>query len=84
MDKNNHQGKKGVAIIITLVSCLFCFQVFVSPAIYNIKHGDPYAMGENWWFVLLIGFAFIGAMIAVLQSRIKELDNGNEDDLDQY
>lgn len=41
----------------------------------------------SWWICLiggLIGLIFIGVMIGVLISRIKEIRSGEEDDLSNY
>ncbi len=70
--------KKLIApIVVGLIAIIYCAFFFVVILAIPMWLGVKLLLG-------IIPLALIGAMIAVVCSRIKEIEGGEEDDLSQY
>ncbi len=82
--KNKNKGKKIVAtVVVVVISIIICiYLIFPFWGVINKKIG---VFGQVFAVLPpLIGMVIILALFYLLLKRFKELDDGNEDDLDKY
>ncbi len=83
--KETKSGKKIVAIIVTVLVCIFFVLSIIIPGFnYVFGHNMHSFEGVFVVFQVLLGVGLILCMFHILKQRITDLNNGQEDDLDKY
>lgn len=80
MKKSKFKQKLIVSLIV-LIPIIFMLLTFVFPSL-QIEADNLSLFGVSIFFVIPLIFIFL--LIYVLVDRFKEIDSGEEDDLDKY
>ncbi len=83
--KNSH--KKIAAVVVTVLVCGFYLITFIVPSfkVMGLQPFNGLSSGEmGSLFMISIGIIVIFCMISVLRTRLREINSGQEDDIDKY
>ncbi len=74
----NRRKKIIPAIIAGAIAIMFLIGYMIMPSLLHLE-GEDFVL-----FPTVIGIVFIICVIMVLRQRIKEINDGQEDDIDKY
>ncbi len=82
--KNNRTAKIASAVIVSVIVILLFLSYVMVPVIVPFLTGAEHSFLLLLLFPSILGLAFIVFIAIVLRERIKEINKGQEDDLEKY
>ncbi len=82
--KNTKRAKIVSAVVVSVIVVLLFLSYVMVPAIVPFLTGAQHSLFPLISFPFILGLAFIVLIAIVLRERIKEINEGQEDDLEKY